>query len=224
MSSEVWKVGQETKAEDYYKNIKEKGINGNIFLRSETVAVSQLTKVCQDMIDAYNEVIDDQNEYMVEIDDMVTRAENTANDIQERIKKLEEEIKALQQKEENGEITDEEKGKLSSKQDELAYLQGLAETNGKSENEEIKSKNEERKSEYRSKEKIATEYGNKTVEKGQPLADTKVSHGFFKKLFGATGKHKKEVGEKAVQTGNNLLDKVEESIDIQDKIDKKVTK
>ena len=224
MSSEVWKVGQETKAEDYYKNIKENGLKGNPLLRGEVIAVSQLTKACQAMIEAYDDVIDDQNEYLVEIDDMLERAENTANDIQERIKKLEEEITKLKEKEENGEITDEERGELSSKSEELSYLLKLAESNGKKENEEIKSKNEERKSEYRSKEKIASEYGNKTVEKGQPLAETRVSHGFFKKLFGTTGKHKKEVGEKAVEVGNNLLSKVEESVQTQDKIDKKIDK
>lgn len=222
MTSEVWKIGKETQAQDYYKDIKQNGLNGMFMLKSEAIAVNQLTKVCQEMINAYEEVIDDQNEYMFDIDEMVSKAEDTANDIRQRIEELEKEVAELTQKQEDGTITDEEKGELSAKSSELKYLQGLAEKTNEDNTKEIKDKNEERKSEYRSKEKIATDYGETTVEKGTPLAETKVKGGFFRKLFGTTGKHKKEVGERAVKTGNELLDKVSDSSKIEEKIDKKV--
>jgi len=224
MSSEIWKIGQETSAEDYYKNIREKGINGCIFQRSETIAVSQLTNVCQAMIDAYNDIVEDQNEYQLEIDEIMKRAENTANDIQERIEKLLAEINELKQKEENGTLTEEEKGQLLVKLGQLRDLEDLAAVNNKTENDKVNEKNDELKFENRSKEKIATEYGETTVEKGTPLANTEVKGGFFRKLFGSTGKHKKEVGEKAVQVGNNLLSKVSESVQIQNEIDIKINK
>ena len=97
-----------------------------------------------------------------------------------------------------------------------------AEKNPEEEREKIKSKNEKRQESYRSKEKVAMDYGETTVEKGTPLAMTEVKGGFFRKLFGTTGKHKKEVGEKAVQTGNELLDKVADTIDVDNDIDKKL--
>ena len=224
MTSEVWKIGQETKAEDFYTKASKEISQVGIFAipAGEVVAVSRLTNICQEMINAYEEVIDDQNEYILEIDDMVLKAEDTAKEIQKRIEQLEKEIVELIQKEESGEITQEERGELSAKQSELENLRGLLKTTGDKENKDIKSKNEQRKTEYRSKEKIATEYGETTVEKGMPLARTKVKGGFFRKLFGTTGKHKKQVGEKAVLTGNNLLDKVAESSKAQEKIDTKI--
>lgn len=69
---------------------------------------------------------------------------------------------------------------------------------------------------------IATDYGETTVEKGTPLANTQVKGGFFRKLLGTTGKGKKRVGEKAVKTGNELLDKVKNSTNIQEDIDKTI--
>ena len=49
MSSDVWKIGQEVNAKDMYKDIRENGLNGCFFLRSELVAVKQLTNICNQM-------------------------------------------------------------------------------------------------------------------------------------------------------------------------------
>ena len=222
MSSEIWKIGQETTAQEMYDDVKQNGLNHVFFLRSETMAVVQLTKACADMITAYEEVIDDQNEYIVEIDDMTESLSNLTEDIQKRIETLNKEIEELQKKEEDGTITEEEKGKLSAKQEELSNLVNLGSETVSEETKKIKDENDERKSNARTKEKIATEYGELTVEKGTPLAETRVKGGFFRKLFGTTGKNKHDIGVKAVKTGNELLDKVGESSEVQEDIDKKI--
>ncbi len=219
MSSEIWKICENKSAEDYFKMCKQIGI-----LKSDTIAVNILADACQGMLDAYDEIINDQNEYVIEIDDIITKAENTFNDIQSKIEKLKEEINELRQKADDGTITEEEREELSSKLGELRRLEDLSISSIKQEKNELSSKNNELDSECRSKAKIATDYGKTAVEKGKPLAETEVKGGFFRKLFGSTGKSKKAAGEKAVSVGTNLLNKVKESSGIQDDIDKKLNK
>ena len=92
-----------------------------------------------------------------------------------------------------------------------------AEINSKSAN--IATKSQSKVNEYKTKTDIALDYGEVTVEKGTPLAETEVKGGFFRKLFGTTGEGKKRIGEEAVAAGNNLLDKANESVGIEKNID-----
>ena len=221
MSSDVWKIGQETSAQDMYDNIKQKGLNGCRFLRSDVIAVNQLTKICNAMTEAYDEVIDDKNEYLFEINEKVNEFENLKEDIDTKIQQLMQEIKSLEKKEQDGSITEEEQKNLENKKEELNTLISNSDKQIDDKTKEVKEKSNEKVNKNKSKTAIAKNYGETTVEKGTPLAETKVSHGFFKKLFGCTGKNKKEAGEKAVEAGNNLLDKVDISNELDSDINKK---
>ena len=88
MASEIWKIGQEHNADKVFNEIKDKGVPGCFLLRGEVVAVSALTKICAEMINAYNDVIEDQNSYLLEIDDMVQKLDDINDDIQAKIRKL----------------------------------------------------------------------------------------------------------------------------------------
>ena len=217
MSIEVWQIGKNVNAEDYYNDIKKA-----IPFSSETFAVNALASVCEEMINTYDQIIDDQNDNIIDIDSLTNQMDNKNKSIQERIEKLKKEIAALEQKEQDGNISAEELGALTAKKSELNNLLGLTSSSGEKESKEISEKNEKLKKTYRSKEKIATEYGETSVDKGTPLAQTKVKGGFFRKLLGTTGKNKKRAGERAVNAGNELLNKINDSNKVQEDIDKKV--
>ena len=224
MASDIWKIGQEQTALDMFNDVKENGINGYRFLKGEKNAVKQLTLACAQMIVAYNEVINDQNDYMIEIDDINQKINNINSEYEEKIEALKKEIDELKQKEYDGTLTDEEKEQLYAKCNELNELVNFYNTSSNSEIEELNKKNQQRKANYLKKEGIATDYGETTVEKGTPLANTEVKGGFFRKLFGTTGKDKKEAGEKAVKIGNELLDIVNDGKVNETKITTKLKK
>ena len=220
MSSEIWKVGQEINAQSMFKNINDNGINGCWSVRGEVAAVKVLTQMCNQMTTEFDEILDDQNEYLIEMENADLNFENLKADINEKIKQLYEEIKALEKKEQNGSITEEEQEELKSKKGELDALMKDSDNKVEEQVNAVKSKGDEKIQSQKSKIAVAKNYGEVTVEKGTPLSETEVSSGFFKKLFGCTGKSKKEAGEEAVEAGNNLLDKVTKSNDINDEIDK----
>lgn len=220
MSSGIWKIGQETSAQNFYNDIKN-GIIGCLFLRGDTFAVNQLTSICNAMTRAYDEVIDDKNEYLFEMDKEIKEFENYKEDVDAKIKQLINEIKSLEQKKQDGSITEEEEKDLENKKEELSTLMSDYGTKIDDKTKGVKEKNDDTINKHKSKAAIAKDYGETTIEKGTPLAETKVSHGFFKKLFGCTGKGKKEAGEKAVKAGNELLDKVNISNEIDSDINKK---
>lgn len=215
MVSNIWKVCQETNAQQMYENVK----NANFF-NKELNAVKSLTNICNQISDSYDEILDDQNEYLFELENDTASLDALKEDVDQKIKALFEEIKALDKKEKDGTITEEEKQELENKRGELSVLMKDSDEKINNAVSEAKAKGDEKINQQKSKVAVAKNYGEVTLEKGKPLADTKVSHGFFKKLFGSTGKNKKVVGEKAVEAGNNLLDKVSESTDINAKIEK----
>ena len=180
MSSEVWKIGQESKASDIYDKIKDKRV---IFNGGEVNAVRALTSVCSQMINAYNEIIEDQNDYILEIDDLNSKLSNETDDIQEKIDKLQKEIDELKKKMKDGTITEDEKNELFAKISEQDKLIGLKNDKTAEAFDNMSTANEKRKSGYKSKAQIAEDFGSTTVEKGKTLAETKVKGGFFRKLF-----------------------------------------
>ena len=224
MSSEIWQVGQKMSASDMYKDVKENGFEGIKFLRSDMMAVVQLTKACEKMIQAYNEITEDQTSYLVELDNESLELENLQADTEAKIKELMAEIKELEEKKENGTITEEEEAELESKKTELDSFHKSSAADIKTRTDKLTDSADERVKESRSKISIANDYGETTVDKGTPLAETKVKGGFFRKLFGSTGKSKKQVGENAVRTGNELLDKVADSVELNNDIDTKLKK
>lgn len=223
MSSDVWKIGAETNAQLMYKNIELNGIGDNFIcpVRGEVVAVKQLTNICNQMSEAYDEVLDDQNDYLIEVEAEAADFENLKEDINEKIKTLYKEIKALEQKEQNGTITEEEQKELEDKKGELKVLMADSDTQIEDKTKAAKEKSEKRTEKHKSKADIARNYGEVTVEKGTPLAETKVkTKSFWRSIFGGTGRDKKEAGDRAVEAGNNLLDKVNESAEIDKNIEK----
>ena len=213
MSSDVWKIGQETGAGKYFENVQKSLFN------LEVLAVKKLTKICEEMSNEFNTIIEDQNEYLIELEEDAKELQIYKNESEQKIETLFAEIKTLEQKEQDGNITEEEQKELEAKKGEFDTLNkdSKAEINSKSAN--IATKSQSKVNEYKTKTDIALDYGEVTVEKGTPLAETEVKGGFFRKLFGTTGEGKKRIGEEAVAAGNNLLDKANESVGIEKNID-----
>ena len=206
MSLDILKLGQGQSAEKFYENVK----NNTIF-KSEVFAVKVLTQVCESMINSYDEILQDQNDYITELEVELDDLSSFKAEQNEKLQKLFEEIKALEQKEQDGTITEEEKKELDEKKTEYGSLTNNINTSVSDKNDKIKEMQSQQNDKYRSKVNIAKNFGEITVEKGTPLAETEVKGGFFRKLFGTTGIDKKEAGENAVKVGNELLDNVAES-------------
>ncbi len=237
VTNDVWQLGKDTTASDFHQNVKDKGIGECWFLRGEVNAVKALTFVCQAMTISYDDVVDDQNQYLLEIDNLSSQLnvlngniQSKIEALQEEIKTIQKEIKQLQEKEKNGTITEEERellkekcGELYTKQEEIFNLTGESEKSTKDGINSIKSKHVEMQNSYKTRAKIATDYGETTVEKGKPLAETEVKGGFFRSLFGSTGRYEKEAGEQAVQAGNELLDKANGSLETANEINRKLS-
>lgn len=210
--SNVWQVGQETSASKIY----------DIYSGfSKIVSVSILTKMCNEMINEFDEITNDENNYLIELDNIDNEINAAQDELQGKIKKIQAEIAELEKKYDDGTITDEELEELKQKKQELNNLISGGNNEIKSKTNDAKSKGEEVIKTHESKVKVAEDYGKVTVEKGTPLAETKVKGGFFRKLFGTTGKDKKEAGERAVEAGNNLLDKVNTTKEIEKTIKKR---
>ena len=214
MSSEIWKIGQQDTAQGLYENVK-KAVPSN----SEVRAVKVLTDICNKINAAYDEVIQDQNEYLMDIEKEDAELQKLVEETQKEINDNFTQIKKLEQKEQDGTITEEEQAELDSKKGKFNGLINDSNSQIKDKSGKLATESKERTNEQKSKISIAKNYGEVTVEKGTPLSETHVSSGFFKKLFGCTGADKKEAGDKAVEAGNNLLDKVGQSLDINEQID-----
>ena len=216
MSADIWKIGQDKNAQSYYNDLKK-----NPIFRSDVNAVKQLTAICSKMSAAYEEVLKDQNDYLIELENEAVSFEALKEDLGEKIKALYEEIKELEQKEKDGTITEDEKKKLADKQGELKVLMNDSDNKVNNAIAKSKEKGNEKVNEQKSKTSIAKNYGEVTVEKGTPLANVQVkTKSFWRSIFGGTNRSKKEAGDKAVEVGNELLDKVKESTEINNKINK----
>ena len=218
MSSEIWKIGQETSAKDMYEVSKRRSI-----FADEIFGVQKLTQICKTMSASYDEVVDDQNEYLIEMEGELNSIEDLKEEIDEKIKQLYNEIKELDKKEQNGTITDEEREKLKTKNGELDKYMHDADSRLDEKSNQITTKNNEKANKHKSKQTIAKDYAETTIEKGTPLAETEVkTKSFWRCLFGGTGENKKKAGDAALEAGNELLDKVCTSEEIDSKIENNI--
>ena len=181
----------------------------------EVGAVKILTKICDKMTIEFGEIIKDENNYLIEFENANNEINNLYDDYQERIKKLQQEIAALEYKVDHGTATEEEKEELEAKKSKLTTLVQTENSDIQNRQSETQNKTQNFLEKFQSKKEKAIDYGNTTIEKGTPLANTEVKNGFFRRLFGTTGKDKKRAGEEAVTAGNNLLKKVDHAVEIE---------
>lgn len=214
MSMDVWKIGQEYKASELCRTPFVEDANvlgGNV----------GLLMICKEMVATYEQVIEDQNEYVLEIELGADELQNLEDSIEAKIKKLEAEIAELNKKKENGTITSEEEVLLASKFEELDSLKQSA--NNKVEGKSLSLQclvEDANNMEQKTKATIATDYGETAIEQGEPLTQVKDKRkSFWRKLFGTWNKSKtREFGHKLVDTGTELLDKVDTSKNTSKKI------
>ena len=226
--NDIWKIGQENKAENYYNSIKDLYKNQALFTETdkEELAVKALSSVCQGMINDYNNVVLDEKEYLIEAENIESSIEETNNEIQKKLEEIKIEIKELEEKKKDGTITEDEQNKLQDLYIEQDQLASEIESNlhsGKNDLNNI-SQNATAK---RSKEAIAKDYGEITVQKGTELAKVGDEVGTLGKIlsFGLLSDHSaQKTGEAAVETGNELLGIVGAAKDINDEINKKSDK
>lgn len=218
--ADVWKIGQDMKAEEFYNKAGKKG--PAIF--DATARVVSLTNTCIGMSRSYEQTIQDQNNYLLEIDDQLDEIENLQKELEAKVKAQTAEKEKLVKSAGDKGLPDEDKAKIDEINDEINTLTG--ETNTKIEGLNGNIKAVASKSKYDlNKADIATDYGSTTIEKGQQLTEAKAedySGGWermFYNLWDEAGQRK--AGEKAVEAGNNLFNQINISSDIEKEINQK---
>ena len=216
VNNNIWEIVEKHKAADYAKAVLP------VPFESKVLETKMLTKACREMNSSFDEIIDEQNEYLIEIENINDEIKALQEDLNAKIKNKEEEIQTLLANPEGETLSDEEREEIEALYDDIDVLN--AEINGSIEvkNAEIKT-NSQKVSNINTKETIAQDYGDRTLDLGTQLAGTEVKGGFFRKLFGRTKKlrNKKATGEVAIKVANELLSKVEDSREVSTKIAKK---
>lgn len=225
--ADVWKIGQNVKADEFYENAQY--IVGNLFvLKSEIQGANRLTEVCNEMSETYNQIIDDQNDYMLEIDSSLDEISNLQQDLQKEIEKLNAREEELLEKKENGTIDPDEEKELESINGQIQGLQTQINGEVVTKNADVNeiAQEAEDTGERISKAEIAKDYGETAIEKGKPLSETKDKRkSFWRKTFGGWNKSaEREAGKKLLEAGNNLLGQVDTSAEIGEKISAKSKK
>ena len=190
-----------------------------VFGKSEIYAVNNLAIICEAMKKDYEQIVDDETEYILDIQEQQQAIEVAQAALNDEIENLENRRIELTAKYADGTITDEEYTELKGISGEIDGLAASADSKIEASNNSINNTVVQSKN-VCSKREAAEDYGNVTLEKGQPLAETEVKGGFFRKLFGKTGKNKKEAGERAVKAGTELLQEVGVSVELEAEIDK----
>lgn len=218
----IWNVCQDQKAEDMYNNLYNK-YRSPIMSVTLIITINTLSSICSNMIEQYNQVVTDEQEYLIEVENIKEQQSSLEEDIQAQIEQLKKEIEELEQKDGDGTITDDERKELKDKRGELNTLVEQSKDNEDLSNQKIDGISSEAK-EKRSKEAIASDYGNVTVKKGSELAKTGDSVGTLGKIlsFGLWTDHSMQrAGEAAVKVGDNLLGLVHDAKTINNEIDNK---
>lgn len=242
--ADVWKVAQKISAEDMYKNpwlriakSEDGGVNsvelGMMICGDDVIRVNNLTVMCEQMSSDYEGIVDDNNTYIIEIEKEMDNIQQLQEDLKKKIEKKNKEtetaVDGIYAKAKDGELTDEEQAEVNTlwtnSNSEIAGLsaqvQGLVD--GKNSNINNIADNAVSSAD---KAKLATNYANTTIEKGEPLStmqDKKKS--FWRKMFGGWDKSReREAGKKAVEAGNTLLDQVTTANDLEKQIRKHSTK
>ena len=218
--SDVWKIGQENSASKFYETHKDfrfAGIGGNHF------AVSMITHICNAMAESYDQTIDEQAEYLTEIEELNQEIEELKLQLEEEIETRNKENENLvSQQNEDGTLTTDASEKINANNSEIEGLETQFGSLINAKSAEVEAHTNSAKN-VKSKEKIAKDYGETAIEKGQPLVETKDKRkSFWRKLTGSWDKSgTRELGQKAVDAGNNLLEKVNVSAEISNEINKK---
>lgn len=238
MKINIWQLGNDVSAKDFYDNTKKgmmyqtvgEGENETTVASYSILGMSvganrALMFVCNAMSYSYDSIIEDQNEYLFEIDESIKDFEKSQKEIEAKIKQLEKEIEELQKKQEEGTITEEEAAELESKSEELNQLKAKSTEEADETNDKVETASEKAK-DQKSKAEIATDYGETTIEKGKPLAETKDKRkSFWRKLFGTWDKsHIRELGNNMIDSGENLLEKVDTSVKLDNEINSRAKK
>lgn len=239
--ADVWKIGQDVKADEFYDKSKKgyifttkgEGEDAKVkssripFIGGEIHAANMLTATCNEMAKTYDQIIEDQNDYLVDIDASLDEISGLEADLEAKIKQLEAEIDELLKKKEDGTITEEEEAELESKNAEISNLKTQTGTQIAAKNEELtKTTDKAGEADRKAKSEIATNYGETAIEKGQPLSETKdKKKSFWRKVFGGWNKQaERDAGKKLVEAGNGLLEQVNTSSEIDNEIAKKTKK
>lgn len=242
--ADVWKVAQNMSAEDLYNNARlritkseDGGIKsvelGMMFYGDDVTKINNLTAMCEQMSNNYEEIIDDNNAYVLEIEQEINDIQQLQDELEKEIeqknKETEKEVNSIYKNAENEGLTSEEESKIdalwSSSNSEIASLSTQAQSKIDSKNSNV-GKIADNATSSADKAEIATEYANTTIEKGEPLSTMQDKRkSFWRKTFGGWNKaREREAGAKAIEAGNTLLEQVSTSNDLEKKIGKYSTK
>ena len=212
--TDIWKIGQETNAADFYEKSKNIG-----FIKSEIIAANIIAKVCDKMSENYEEILADQNEYLIDLNEELAEIENLQKELNAQIKAQEEERSSILEKAEDEELSEEDKTRLNEINNTIDQLTNDTNTKIAGINTDIDNKSKEADKNI-SKKSIAMDYGNTAIEKGTPLANTQDKRrSFWRRLSGSWDKSAtREAGKLAVDAGNNLIEQVESSVEIEKEI------
>ena len=236
MSSEVWNIAQNVDANTMYEN---SSYYMGVFRmgKNELLGLQKITSMCVEMTATFNEVVQDQNNYVIEFENLEMAYSQEQNDISAQIKQLIAEIKALEVKAQEGNLSEDEQKELDAKKGQLNSLYNASVENSADRKAQLAENKAAIKDKYSKKEKIASDYGNLAVEKGNDFLDEEISKkekeaekeggklnlNLFKIVF--NGKLEKHLnGKTAIAAGEGLLDKVEESALVDKKISSKKIK
>lgn len=187
----------------------------------EPFALNFLQSYCEKITKEYEQIIIDQNDYVIDLEEDFNKITSLQKEINAKIEKLETEIQDLKNKKDNGTITPEDEKLLETKVGELNDLQAQLASKTKSKEISIKNSTDDiQNTEFRTKTEIATDFAETTIEKGEALTQVQDKHkSFWRKLFNTWDNSKtREFGQNLINTGNNLLEKVSSSNDIEQKL------
>ena len=230
MSSDVWNAARQQDAKTMYEQSSQTFTIFGSIKTNEINGLKKITYMCKEMNETFNEVIQDQNNYIIEFETLETNFVQEQNNINQKIEKLLAEVKVLEAKEQDGTITEDELKELSNKKVELNNLYNTSSLQYKEKKTQLQNRKEQIKNKYSEKEKIATDYGNLAVEKGNNFLDEDVTKeinengGKIKFIglaaaFGFSKYTNHFAGQAAIDAGSELLEKVEDST----LVDKKIT-
>lgn len=218
--ADIWKIGLETSATEYYENCKNVSDVG-----SDIFAARELAKICDTMSTNYEQIIEDQNDYLVEINEDLAEIEQLQKELEAQIREQESKRASILAKSEKEELSEEDKTELDELGTNIETLTNDSNSKISILNAGIQDKSKQAVDTV-SKRTIARDYADTAIEKGTPMANTKDKRkSFWRKLSGSWDKSAiREAGKTAVNAGSNLLEYVEHSCDIEKEINSKTKK
>ena len=222
MSTDVWQITARVTADEYINKMA----MCNIFGDKNVNKAKAAAQICDELRSTYSEITDEQYEFLFEIEAYLKEIMDLETELEAETEEREEEIAQKNTTLEDKNLTDEEleenETEVESLYDEINNLNSdYGEQISDKSSEVLKSKDKSQNA--RSKVQTAQIYANKAIEIGEPLSETKdKTKTVVRKIFGGWDESEtREAGERAVTAGNNLLNYVSESNNIQSEIDKK---